>query len=211
MSTLKFITPTIIAISGCTGSGKTYFVHKLLNFRNEMFDQNINKIIYCYNIWQNIYDEIEKELPIEFHEGIVDEEYIKNINGCNDHSILVLDDLQHKMVNNKNCERLFTQLSHHQNITVIYIIQNMYYPGLKTLSLNTHYNIFFKNLRDVSQLQTFARQTGFKNTLIESYREATSVPYGYLCVDLNPHCENDAYRLRSHILPPDYTIIYQNK
>ena len=211
MSTLKFITPTIISVSGCTSSGKTYFVRNLLKYRNEMFDQNINNIIYCYNVWQNIYNEIEKEMDVEFHEGILNEEKIKNINGNDDHSIIVIDDLQHKLINNKEYERLFTQMSHHNNITVIYVIQNMYYPGLKTLSLNTHYNILFKNLRDINQLQMFARQTGFKNTLMESYRDATSVPYGYLCVDLNPHCENDSYRLRTNILPPDYTVIYQSK
>ena len=39
-----------IIISGPTGSGKTYWTHKLLS--NEMFTEHVSSILYCYGVYQ---------------------------------------------------------------------------------------------------------------------------------------------------------------
>jgi hypothetical protein len=44
--------------------------------------------------------------------------------------------------------------------------------------------------------------------MMEAYKDATSKPYGYLNVDLNPHQLEDKYRLSTDILPQEYTILY---
>ena len=38
-----------IIISGPTGSGKTYWTHKLLS--NEMFTESVSSILYCYGVY----------------------------------------------------------------------------------------------------------------------------------------------------------------
>ena len=63
-------------------------------------------------------------------------------------------------------------------------MQNLFPPGkeARTRSLNTHYYVIFKNPRDQSQFNMFARQvrpTKWK-ALIEIFLHVTSEPYQYL-------------------------------
>ena len=52
------------------------------------------------------------------------------------------------------------------------------------MSLNSHYTILTKNARDKRQIFSFAQQfSPFKaNYVVESYRYATRMPYGYLLI-----------------------------
>jgi len=58
----------------------------------------------------------------------------------------------------------------------------------RTISLNAHYLVLFGKPRDAGQFATFARQMypNFWKFAIDGYQDATSVPYGYLLVDLKP-------------------------
>lgn len=98
---------------------------------------------------------------------------------------------------------LFTKHSHHRNVTVIYICQDMFPPGkhAKSISRNAHYEVAFKNPRD---------QLGFKHLLLQAfpmewqdimqvYSEATQRPYGYITPDLHP-ASKDVHRVFSHLL-----------
>ena len=53
---------------------------------------------------------------------------------------------------------LFTIKSHHKNISVMYIVQNLFHRGKyhRTISRNAHYMVLFKNLTDVSQIMALA-------------------------------------------------------
>ena len=55
---------------------------------------------------------------------------------------------------------LFTKGSHHRNLSVIYIVQNLLHQGKgnRSISLNSHYLVLFKNPRDKLQLLTLAKQ-----------------------------------------------------
>jgi dephospho-CoA kinase len=210
MSIIPFISPTTISISGSTGSGKTFFVNRLLLYKDVLFSSKPNSVIYCYNMWQPIFEKMKANEGIKFYQGLITEQEIMNTD-LNDHTLLILDDLQHQLSRNKLCEKLLTQISHHHNVTVIYIVQNMFYPGLRTLSLNTHYNIVFKNLRDIGQIHRLARQCGMNESMTEAYKDAVSQPYGYLVIDLSPHQKEEDYRLRSCIFPDETTIIYKKR
>jgi Cdc6-like AAA superfamily ATPase len=210
MEVVPFIAPCTISISGCTGSGKTHFVRKLLNHREKMFQPGIKEIIYCYSIWQEVFEEMEKDLPICFHEGLMEENEMRECDPRN-HTTIVIDDLQLEISKSKSCEKLLTQISHHKCVTVIYVVQNMFYPGMRTLTLYTHYNIVFRNLRDIGQISRLGRQVGFNDSMLRAYKDAISQPYRYLVVDLSPHQKEEAYRLRSNIFPNEYTIVYKIK
>ena len=84
---------------------------------------------------------------------------------------------------------LFTRGSHQQNLTVIYLVQNVYNHGKsqRTISLNSHYSVVFRNSRDASQFRTIAYQLCPSDArwLVDAFTDATFNPYGYL--DLNHH------------------------
>ena len=103
-------------------------------------------------------------------------------------SIVVLDDLMDASMNNESMMLAFTQKSHHQNITVILMMQNLFHQGSKarTMHLNAQYYVLFKNPRDRQQIKTLAMQMYPNNYLsfLQKYEEETSKPYGKLIVDL---------------------------
>ena len=61
----------------------------------------------------------------------------------------MLEDLMAEGDEDKELLDLFTKHSHHQNITVLYLCQDMFPPGkyTKSISRNAHYVIAFKNPR----------------------------------------------------------------
>ena len=110
--------------------------------------------------------------------------------------------------------RLFSVGSHHRNLSVIFIIHNLFHYGkeMRTVSLNSHYIILFKNPRDRLQISTLARQMypGQSQFLIEAFQNATQEAYGYLLIDLKP-TTNELHRIRTGILPNDTPIVYVQK
>jgi len=107
---------------------------------------------------------------------------------------------------------LFTKGSHHRNISVILITQNLFHQGrfCRDISLNAKYSVTLKNVRDKSQFQYLARQVHPEDSdsLYKSYLEATERPHGYLILDFAQDTD-DCLRLRTNIFPDKYPpIIY---
>jgi hypothetical protein len=206
--------PTTISISGTTGSGKTTWLKKLLEQHDILFPySSTHKILYCYGVFQDLFYEMEKSIAnIVFHEGLPSAETIEDITKNKKHNIIILDDLMMEVVKNSDMELLFSRGSHHKNLTVIYVNQNMFCQGknARTITLNCHYIILFQNLRDCSQIQRLGQQIfpGHGNFLVESYKDALQKPYGYLVVDLSPRAE-EGFRLRTNIFPGEDAIIYR--
>ena len=72
----------------------------------------------------------------------------------------------------------------HLNMSVVYIVQNLFDKGKhhRTISLNTHYLVCFKNPRDSTPIQTLARQIfpGRSHLVLEAFALDTDQAYGYL-------------------------------
>ena len=102
----------------------------------------------------------------------------------------------------------FTQLSHHNNLSVIYLNQNLYYQGkcARTLDLNTAYTVLLKNPRNIQQVALLGRQLVMGKLLKAAYCDATSLPFGYLVVDLSPK-GNESYRLRTNVFPAELPVV----
>ena len=66
-----------------------------------------------------------------------------------------------ELTGNKEIANLFTKFSHHMNINVIFVVQNIFHHGkeMRTISLNTHYFILLKDPRDRRQAMVLADQT----------------------------------------------------
>ena len=208
-----FLPCSTVSLNGGTGVGKSTFVHKLLKYREVMFSVPPVKILYCYGVYQDLFDVMEREIScITFVEGLPSREDISALTSAGEHTVLVLDDLMSQVVNNTEAELLFTQGAHHRKMTVIFISQNLFSQGkcARTIALNTHYLILFKNFRDNSQIVHLGKQLyphrrwqGF----VEAYEDATCQPYGYFLIDMSPHSVAEM-RLRTRIFPGDDTVVY---
>ena len=112
--------------------------------------------------------------------------------------VLVLDDLMEEGGQDKRVLDLFTKDSHHRNITVLYLTQDLFPPGKfsKTINRNAHYIVAFKNPRDQTGISTILLQA-FPDRwrqILRLFKRVTSRPFGYLMMDVHP-ASDDRYRL----------------
>lgn len=194
---LRIQTPATMLIVGPTMSGKTYFVRDLINNSTDMFQPKIEKIYYSYKIFQDIFREMR---GVHFTEGLDD---LPIHERQDEHTLIIIDDQMSEM--DSNIMHLFTRGCHHNNISLIFITQNLFCQNkhFRTASLNSHYMVIFKNPRDTSQISNLARQMfpGKKSTgMISAYEDATRESYGYLLIDLKSHTP-EILRLRTCVLP----------
>ena len=197
--------PFTAILAGPTGCGKTQFTFRFINQVSNMMTPAPLKIIYCYGEYQNLFSQYPN---VEFNQGLPD---VTQFDGRQP-VLLILDDLMSE--SGDDVDKIFTKFSHHRNISVIYLSQNLFYKSNqnRTMSLNAHYLVIFKNPRDQNQLATLARQMYPSNSkfLIEAFADATRQPYGYLLIDLKPDTE-ERLRIRTNIFPDDTQIVYVRK
>ena len=55
---------------------------------------------------------------------------------------------------------MFTKISHDRDMSILYVTQNLFDKNkyVRTITLNWHYLVLFKNCRDAGQFAIFARQ-----------------------------------------------------
>jgi len=102
---------------------------------------------------------------------------------------------------------LFIKGSHHKNLSVILISQNLFHQGReqRDISLNANYRVIFKNPRNRAQIRHLARQVYSDDPkFLEEVYYDTSRPHGYLLPDLKQSIPNE-YRFRMCIFPDDTT------
>ena len=116
-----------------------------------MIDPPPSQIWYCYGEFQPLFRQYPR---VKFHEGLPD---VSRFDG-RQLVLLIIDDLMQET--DGTVANLFTKGSHHRNISVIYLTQNLFHKNqhMRTISLNSHYMILFKNPRDADQFAILARQ-----------------------------------------------------
>ena len=197
-----------LIIAGATGSGKTCFVHKILDNNDGIWYSGVPpvKIIYCYGQWQSYFNQIEKDVTdIIFHNCLPNTEDIDMWKS--EHTLIILDDLMNEVSENAMTQKLMN----HMNIIFIFITQNLYNQGkfVRTITLNAMYPILFENIRDSSQVRRLGLllYSGNQHAFINAYKSIMKTPYGYMVIDLNPQ-SNPKHRIRTRIFPEEYPHIY---
>ena len=141
-------------------------------------------------------------LNISFVEGVRGD--LESMIDASIRNLVVIDDLMHELSNDKRITSLFTKGCHHRNLSVVFMLQNIFHRGkeLRDMSLNCHYLVLFKSPRDSSQINHLAKQMfpGHVKYMEESFQDATSRPYGYLFCDLKPETPT-VFRLRTNVFP----------
>ena len=106
---------------------------------------------------------------------------------------------------------LFTKGSHHRNISLVLITQNLFHqgPSSRDISLNSKYIVVFKNPRDKTQIVHLARQVYPENisSFHKTYLEACKDPHTYLFLDLTQSI-NDLLRFRTKIFPGETCEVF---
>ena len=96
-----------------------------------------------------------KKNIIEFCEGLPRPEDYSN--DPLSPKLVIIDDLMRESSSCDAIVDLFTKDSHHKNLSVILISQNLFHQGQRNISLNANYIVVFKNPRDRAQIRHLAR------------------------------------------------------
>src|SRR5271165_5175457 len=148
--TLPLKHPFTSIVSGATGTGKTQFTLKLIKHANRVIDPAPEKIVWCYGVYQKTFNDLPH---VEFHEGIPD---LSMFDGQK-RTLLIIDDLMHEI--DDRVTKIFTKISHHKDVSVVYLSQNIFFAGKEnhTIALNSQYFVIFKNPRDSTQIANLSR------------------------------------------------------
>jgi len=199
--------PFTAVVAGPTGCGKTAWILRLIDNVREKIEPVPTRIWYYYGEHQPVFNNYPQ---VHFEEGLpqLNDEVLDG----QEPTMIVVDD--HMSDVNQLVADIFTKISHHRDISILYVTQNLFDKNkyVRTITLNSHYLVLFKNCRDAGQFAIFARQmypTCWKFA-VDGYEDATSVPYGYLLVDLKPD-QDERCRLRTCVFPGELQHVYVRK
>jgi hypothetical protein len=147
-------------------------------------------------------------------------------------SIIVIDDFAEALT--RDTLLIFTTQVHHLNCVVILLAQNIFCKNgvFREISLNctcvvlihtrvhmcslmffSRYIAMFKNPRDASQINCFAKQIapGVSDWVVNAFKAATRRPHSYLLFDTH-QTTADILRVRSRVLPNELPMcVYRQK
>jgi hypothetical protein len=209
--------PSTMIIAGPTMCGKTVFVKRLLE-HNMFRDRNgkgFDRVIWCYGVTPS--DKLIEDVSritggrTEFNKGIPND-ICKNGIDVEENNLLIIDDLMSEISDSKLLSNLFTRGSHHCNITVVYIVQNLFDRGKSstTVAKNAHYTVLFKNEKGVNDARVLATQlmpAGMTAVFTRLVQEVTKEPHTYLFIDCHPETPTD-YKFRTNIFPGEETTLF---
>ena len=179
--------PFTCLVVGPTRCGKTQLIFQLMDNADQLITPPVHNIVYCYGQWQNEFKQFGNK--VTFHEGLIPREQLFPVTpqeSSTQHTLLIIDGLLDKE-DTSLVRDIFIKGSHHNNISVIFVTQNLFLPhkDYRTLSLNAHYLVIFKNPRDMSQINALARQAFASKPafLTAVYNQEPSDRHSYLLLD----------------------------
>lgn len=208
---LGFKHPFTCTIAGPTQCGKTVFVMKLLKALPYYITPVPERIVWVYGVenkeqFQKISD-AASPISVEFLDSIPSLEIFHP----EEKNLLIADDVMGDAARSKAMADLFTKGCHHRNISVIFILQNLFHQGraMRDIHTSTNYSVLFHNPRDSSQIIHLQRQCFpyAKDFLLSAYKHACSKPYGYLVFDFHQTTPG-VFRVASDIFPPAIPSVY---
>ena len=134
---------------------------------------------------------MQKEIEnLEFVQG-VNFEYIDSVRNNGTKYLLVFDDSCEKICNSRAFVDIATA-GRHRVLGLIYIKHNLFHQSKlgRDVELQSTHIVLFKAPRDVMQVSTLSTQLGLGSELVDWYRDATSVPFGHLLIDLSPRTDD---------------------
>ena len=196
--------PFTATIAGMTGSGKTAWVRSLLQQASETIYRPPERIVWCYSQWQLAYTEMLVAMPhIEFVKGIPTALEQDSYFDVNKRNLIVFDDQMIDASKDKRIVNLFTRGSHHRNLSVIYIVQNLFHQGKGSRNIykpkRSLSDIIQESTRQIADLDCGqAWENGF-HFFLNQYEEAVKIPFGYPLIDQKTSTQDNC-RQRTNVL-----------
>jgi len=199
--TLKLQHPFTLIVAGPCNCGKSTFEIRLLECRDQLCDVVFTNIVRCHSE-NNAPHHLKK---VTFFKGVPDFQNPENVP-----TLIVLDDLMDSVYSTK-VSQIFTKGSHHRNISLVLITQNVFHqrPLSRDISLNSKYIVVFKNPRDKTQIVHLARQVYPENisSFHKTYLDVCKDPHSYLFLNFM-HQVNSLLRFRTKIFPGENTDVF---
>ena len=192
--------PARILIFGPSYSGKSTLVANLLDNQLQVFDINFDRIIYCSDGSSLV--TTNKNLTIESYE-FYDQNLFNSLDN-NQNNCLILDDFMHRASNDVQISELFTKRSHHQNVTIIFLLQNLFPKSkfITDIKRNANYIFLMSNPADEKSIKLFSSylDPSNPNFIHSAYIDSTkNKPFSYLLIDLHQQQSNEV-RIRSNLI-----------
>ena len=174
---------------GPSETGKSQIFYNWLKIGT--FQPKFDKIYFFYQHSEPLYNVMQKEIEnLEFVQG-VNFEFIESLKNNGTKYLLIFDDSREEICNSKAFVDIATA-GRHRGLSTIYIKHKLFHQsklGRDVELQNTHI-VFFKSTLDVMQVTTLSTQLGLGSELVDWYRDATSVPFGHLLIDLSPRTDD---------------------
>lgn len=207
-------TPFACIVGGSPLAGKTTWVTRLLENRNRLIDNEFDYIVWIYGQETTFINKLRNQtfgIPTLVVRGLPDsfDEYIQKDN--NKRGLIVIDDLMASVSRSDQVTELFCNKVHHDNVSVIIMMQNLFYHGKErtTLMRCAHYLVVFKNPLDGS-VPLFLAQKIMplrKKLFMDIFQAATKEPFGYLYIDGRQTTPPSA-RFRTDMFNDDIQIVF---
>jgi energy-coupling factor transporter ATP-binding protein EcfA2 len=128
-----FSHPSRIMVAGATQSGKTTLVLNMLKHIDTLMDPPPEKIYWFYTMPASVAG-VPDILPhVKLRHGAPSEDVINNIIKDGKPKLIVMDDMQDLILDKKQAplmKDIFTKISHHGNLSVLLIVQNLFLKDL---------------------------------------------------------------------------------
>ena len=118
-------------------------------------------------------------------------EFINSLKNNGTKYLLIFDDTCAKICNSKEIVDKATT-GRHRRFSTIYIKHDLFHQSKRGRDVelqNTHI-VLFKSPRDLHQVAILSIQLGLGSALVDWFRDATSVPFGHLLIDLSPRTDD---------------------
>ena len=118
-------------------------------------------------------------------------EFIDSLKNNGTKYLLIFDDSCEKICNSQALVDIATA-GRNWGLSAIYIKHNLFHQSKlrRDVELKNTQIVLFNSPRDVMQVTTLSTQLGLGSELVDCYRDAMSVPFGHLLIDLSPRTED---------------------
>lgn len=201
---LKFRLPFGMVVSGPSSSGKTTWLLRFLPYLNDLVSPAPLSVLYAYGQYHENVPKLEAS-GIHTFPGLPDDATLRKYKKP---MLLVLDDLL-STADEKYLTDLYTKKSHHQQIGVVFLTQNLFDKHLKVARNNSQYIVLMKAPNSALGIRTLGSQLfpGKVREFMDAYAQATEKHYGYLLIDMHAS-SHPLLRLRSHIFPGEHQSVF---
>ena len=188
----KFISTkngVLISLVGPSESEKPQLIYQWL--KNDTFQPKFDGNLIFYQHFQPLYDVMLREIEnIEFVQG-VKFDFIDSLDNNGSNYLLIFDDSCQEICNSREFEKIAVA-GRHRGLSTIYIKPRLFHKSNlgRDVELQITRIFLFKSPRDVLQVGRLSVQLGLGLSLVDWYKDATSVSFGHFFNSLVPRTDD---------------------